>query len=97
MTQPDHPATRAARAGHPATLARRLLRPLAEGRTYAQAAGLALDHFVGLAWSLVLVSLLLLGSAVAVTVVGLPLLGEVIMIARATSAAERGGPASCSV
>ncbi len=90
MTQPDHPATRAARAGHPATPALRLLRPLTEGRTYAQAAGLALDPFVGLALSLVLVSLLLLGSAVAVTVVGLPVLGEVIMIARATSAAERG-------
>jgi hypothetical protein len=37
---------------------------LTEGRTYAQAAGLALDPFVGLAWSLVLVFLLLLGAAV---------------------------------
>src|SRR5574341_1270737 len=68
----------------------RLARPLAEGRTYAQVIDLALDPFAGLAWTLILSLLRLLGLALAVTVVGLPLLGEVLMIARSAAALERG-------
>jgi signal transduction histidine kinase len=64
-------------------------RPLAEGRTYAQAIGLVLDPLVGLVWSLVVAVLLLAGAGLAVTVIGLPLLGEVVMIARSAGALER--------
>src|SRR6266536_2774919 len=67
----------------------RPVRPLAEGRTYTQAIDLALDPFIGLAYSLVFGFLLLLGLALAATVVGLPVLGEVVMITRAAMGLER--------
>jgi len=79
MTRPDHGAGRIPG----------FARPLAEGRTYLQAVDLALDPFAGLAWSLVLAVLLLFGLALAPTVVGLPLLGEVLMIARSAGVLER--------
>jgi signal transduction histidine kinase len=66
-----------------------LVRPLAGRRTYAQAIDLAFDPFIGLAWSLVFGVLLLLGLVLAPTIVGLPVLGEVIMIARAVVGLER--------
>ena len=67
-----------------------LVRPLAEGRTYTQAIDLMLDSFIGLAWSLVFGVLLLFGLALAPTIVGLPVLGEVIMVARAVVGLDRG-------
>jgi hypothetical protein len=67
----------------------RLVRPVAAGRTYMQAVDLVLDPFAGLAWSLVFGVLLLAGVALAPTVVGLAVLGEVVMIARAVLGVDR--------
>src|SRR5260370_35104269 len=66
-----------------------LVRPLADGRTYAQPIDLAFDPFIGLAWSLVFGVLLLLGLVLAPTIVGLPVLGQVIMPARAVVGLDR--------
>jgi signal transduction histidine kinase len=78
------------RLGRPAEGILRLVRPLADGRTYTQAIDLMLDPFIGLAWSLVFGVLLLFALALAPTIVGLPVLGGVIMVARAVVGLDRG-------
>jgi hypothetical protein len=67
----------------------RYLSPLAQRRTYLEAADLLLDLVVGTVWFSVCTTLIGIGASLLITLVGLPILTATFYLARAAAHTER--------